>query len=565
MGIMEDMRARAQRWVTESDDDVTPEMMGEALAKSGYAMRQNTNLAAQPTAEPPRALFHDPYSILDWGGWRQRPSSLTYESLRQMSMQATPIAAIVQLRVNQISQFCRPQQRNYDKGYRIVLRDRRDKRTMSQAEKAMAAEIERMIETTGYLQPGERPTHRDSFRSFIKKSVRDVLTYDQWCFEKQRDMRGRPSRFICLDGSSIRPAVSDVEHLTPAEHRERVSHVQIYENTVVAEFSSDDLAWCVMNPRSDIRVNGFGLSPIEQIVQLVTAWLFGFQYNQKFFTQGSAIKGLINIKGAIPDKQMRAFRRMWYTMISGVGNAWRTPILNAEDVQWQSMHSSNREMEFSSWMDWLTKLICAVYGVDPVEINFQFGNTGQSSTMSEGNQEDNVVESKDKGLRPLVDHITDNINQHLIWELCPDFEFAFSGLDAKAEAAEREARIKESSAFKTIDEVRAEVDLPPLPEGQGAMIRDSNWVQFNSDDGEEGMGEEEGGGAGLFEDAEDDLPDDNLLAAGDDDGEDDDLEDDDLLAASYKDWREQLQKSQHVGDAVDAAIARGQHPLVPYR
>jgi len=920
----------AARWMSKSDDDVTDSDMGVALVKAGMA----DNQAADPTMEPPRALFHDPYSILDWGGWRQRPSALTYEALGQMATQVTPIAAIIQLRVNQISQFCRPQQGDYDKGYRVMLRDRRDKRSMTLAEKKMAREIERMLETTGYLLPTEKPTYRDSFRSFTKKSVRDILTFDQWAFEKQRDMKGRPSRFIALDGASIRPAVADVEHMSPEEHLERVAYVQVYENTVVAEYSPDDLAWCIMNPRSGIKVNGFGLSPIEQIVRLVTAWLYGFQYNLNFFSQGSAIKGLINIKGAIPDKQMRAFRRMWYTMISGTTNAWRTPILNSDDIQWVSMHSANREMEYSAWMDWLTKLICmpagmriqmadgttkpvediqiddlvmthkgrarrvtktmknrhvgplvrmrgayggdllltgnhpvfaveghydtntmerkfqsearlvradhfsyaatslkrqdyvtiprwdipvdtvvlsfrepmsgigkrvedqqvdaemarwlglyaaegcssrkgdvlfcfhekeeglasfvkrvavdrlglvpceqvdperksrvirissvllaeclrdifgvraterkmtrllavqddvlmsflggvfdgdgcalragrasstmrittasrtfadqlrfaihrlvgpvgmrevrrsggfgpprpyyevmisankasavfalseksvpsggsktsahvtgggwalrlrsygetppvdgwvynfeveedhsyvaegvavhncAVYGVDPTEINFQFGNTGQSNALNEGSQESKVIESKDKGLRPLTEHLTDHFNQHLIWELCEDFEFSFVGLDAKAEATARDARVKESSAFKTIDEVRAEVDLPALPEGKGAMIRDSTWVQFASGGGEQG------GEPGEPGEGEDDL----LSAApgasadGDDEDEPDDLlsaasdasnsdwgaadEEDDLLAASLYSYRDELNKAE---------------------
>ena len=541
MSILDDMKGAASRWASDSDEDVSQKDMVDALVKAGLSDKPTA--AADPTRATPRAMFHDPYSLLDWGGWRQRPSSLTYESLRQMAMQTTPIAAILQLRSNQISQFCRPQQGEYDKGYRIILRDRRDKRAMTPAERKMASDIERMLETTGYLLPNERATHRDSFRTFIKKAVRDTLTYDQLCFEKQRDMRGRPSRFICLDGASIFPAVSDTEHMQPEEHQERVAYVQVYENTVVSEFTQDDLAWCTMNPRSDIRVNGFGLSPIEQITALITAWLFGFQYNQKFFTQGSAIKGLINIKGAIPDKQMRAFRRMWYTMISGVGNAWRTPILNSEDVQWQSMHSSNRDMEFASWMDWLTKLICSIYGVDPTEINFQFGNTGQSSSLGGADQESKIIESKDRGLRPLVDHITDSLNQHIIWELCPDFEFSFVGLDAKAENDEREARIKESAAFKTVDEVRAEIDLPPLSDGRGDMIRDSNWVQMNNNGEEEGgmPGEEEGG---MLADEDGEEPDDDLLAAGSDGPEDE--EDDDLLAASFTEWREELKKAGKV-------------------
>jgi hypothetical protein len=334
--------------------------------------------------------------------------------------------------------------------------------------------------------------------------------------------------------------------MDPAELRNRVSHVQVYENTVIAEFATDDIAWCVQNPRSDLRVNTFGHSPVEKIVRLVTAWLFGFEYNTKFFTQGSAIKGLINIKGAIPDRQLRAFRRMWYSMIAGVGNAWKTPILNAEDLQWVSMHTANREMEYGAWMDWLTKLICAIYGVDPIEINFIFGNSGQTSSLSQSrpNMEE-VTESKDKGLRPLLSHIEDHINTHMIFELNPDFEFAFTGYDAKAEAQEMDSLIQKTTAFMLIDEARAELDMDPLPDDLGQIIRDPNWMQnkqaqeqpempgmeggapggaappFGADDDDEeneelmgppGMGEE-AGAAPPGSDADDEDDHDDLLAA----------------------------------------------------
>lgn len=468
------------------DEDVSPEAMSKALENVGLA---------QPTEERPRGLFHDPYSIQDWGGWRERPSNLTYDSLRMMATKVTPVDAIITLRINQLTQFSRPQQGRYERGYRVDLRDRRDrKRSMTPAEAKQAAEIERMLEYTGILLPDEKPSDRDNFTMFLKKWIRDQLTYDQFAAELVRDRKGRISRFVALPSETIRPATVDVEHQTVGEMRENVSHVQVYENTVIAEYDSDSIIWSVMMPRSDLRVNGFGFSPLERLVNLITAWLFGFEFNQKMFTNGSTIKGIVNIKGAIPDRQLRAFRRMWYNMVSGIENAWKTPILNSEDVQFLNMHTTNKEMEYAAWMDWLTKLICAVYQVDPIEINFQFGNTGQKSGLGEGNQEYKIIESKDRGLRPLADHIADTLNREIIWEINPDFEFRFAGLDAKAEDTDRKASMEEVKAFKTVNEIRAERDLDPLPDGKGDAILDSTWVQWAS--GQQAPGE---GGSGFDE------------------------------------------------------------------
>jgi len=521
MGLLDNIRTagsgaldgalQSLRKADELGDDVPFDAMQDALMKGGLA---------QPTDEKPRGLFHDPYSVMDWGGWRQRPSILTYDTLRQMSISNTVIAAIIQTRVNQLSQFAVPQQGNYDRGYRIILRDRRDKsKVMTKAQQSKATELERMLESTGYMLPNEKPYDRDSFRGFLKKIVRDCLTYDQICIEKVRDRKGRISRFIALPTETIRPAVADVEHMDPEERRNRVAYVQVYEDSVIAEFGPDDLAWSIMNPRSDLRVNGFGFSPIEQLIRMITSWLYGFEYNTKFFSQGSAIKGVINVKGAIPDRQLRAFRRMWYSMVTGVQNSWKTPILNAEDLQWVSLHSTNREMEFGQWLDFLTKSICSVYGIDPVEIGFIYGSGGGGSSLFESrpNQHE-VQESKDKGLRPLIEHIEDTINEHIVWELEPDFEFAFTGFDAKAEDKEREARMLEVTKVKTVDEIRAEMDEDPLPDGLGEIILDPvffQWVQSKT-----GMDEGEGGEFG--EEGDDDMPDWFKTASGEDNEPSDD-------------------------------------------
>lgn len=233
MGLLDDARAFLGSVLMkagadlQTEEDISFEQMQEALAQTGLA---------EPTEEKPRALFHDPYSVMDWGGWRERPSVLTYDTLRQMAMKNTVIAACIQVRVNQVAQFARPQQGRYDKGYKIVLRDRRDKRrSMSTLEAAQAAEIERMLETTGFLLPDEKPSDRDSFKDFCKKAVRDIIVYDQWCFEKIRDRAGRISRFVALPSETIRPAVADIEHMDPAELRNRVVDAQHCRRVVLGE------------------------------------------------------------------------------------------------------------------------------------------------------------------------------------------------------------------------------------------------------------------------------------------------------------------------------------------
>ncbi len=192
-------------------------------------------------------------------------------------------------------------------------------------------------------------------------------------------------------------------------------------------------------------------------------------------SQGSVAKGLLNLKGAIPEKQLRAFRRQWYQMVAGVENAWRTPIVNAEEIQWVNMQASNRDMEFSSWIDFLIKIACAVFQMDPIEVNFKYGSTGQRAMFGAADRA-KLVESKDKGLKPLLRHFSRLVDKYIIWPINPAFVLEFIGLESQTPKEVADLNTQRVRTIYTIDEIRAENDLSALPDGLGQVILDANWL-----------------------------------------------------------------------------------------
>jgi len=194
-------------------------------------------------------------------------------------------------------------------------------------------------------------------------------------------------------------------------------------------------------------------------------------------SQGSMVNGLLNFKGSVPGDKLDSFKRQWKLMVSGVGNAHRVPMLNVDDVQWHDFGKSNRDMEYSAWFDWLLKITCAVTLFDPAEMGFNYGNSGQTSQMFSSPVTDKLTQSKDKGLKPLLKDIAEWINVHLIWPLDPYFEFRFLGLSSKDADQAIDQGKKRSSYMMTVDELRAEEDLEPLPDQQGEVILDPTWLQ----------------------------------------------------------------------------------------
>jgi hypothetical protein len=429
------------------------------------------DVPTEKAEDDPKSLFYDPFSIIEQLGYKDRPSQISYGTLKNIVWKMPIIHAVIHTRVNQVAAFAQPQANRYQMGYRIRLKDHEAK--PSPADKKWARKCEAYLSQTGVT---DNPIGRDNFEAFLRKLTWDSLVYDQACGEIVPNRKGQPAEWYAVDAASIRQADTATTYMNE-DLDEAIRYVQIYDGMIVSEYTQNEMIFGVRNPRSDMRQHGYGTSELEMLIPAVTSLLWAWQYNSKFFSSGSAAKGILNFKGAVPEKQLRAFRRHWYQMLSGVENAWRTPITNADELQWVNMQNTNRDMEFSAWIDFLIKVVCSIYCLDPVEINFQYGNVGQSSTLQEASNKDKITESKERGLRPILNYLSTWINRGIIWPLNPNFEFEFVGLDARTRDEVNTYNQTAVRTIRTIDELRAEDDLPALPNGTGQVLLDPGWLQ----------------------------------------------------------------------------------------
>lgn len=456
-------KAEGESEAADEGSDRTP---GGSRPDSGETMPAPTEKANQD----PKSLFWDPFAIIEQLGYKERPSSISYRTLAAMVWKNPIIGAVIQTRINQVASFAQPQRNRFELGFRVRLREKEDKPTP--ADKKFIKQAETLLMRTGVT---DNPRGRDNFERFLRRSVWDSLVYDQMAWEVVPNRKGQPAEWYAIDSASVRLADTARVHMNE-DLDEEVRYVQIYDSMIVNEYTQEELCFGIRNPRTDMRSFGYGVSELEMLIQCVTALLHAWEYNQKFFSQGSAAKGLLNFKGAISEKQLQAFRRHWYQMLTGVQNAWRTPITNAEEIQWVSLQNSNRDMEYNAWMDFLIKVACGMYSMDPVEVNFKYGNTGQKSGMTEANNKEKITESKERGLRPLLRFLATCINQSILWPMNESFTFEFVGLDAKTQEEQAELDLKRVKSTTTVNELRAEEDKPPIDGGD--IILDPVFAQF---------------------------------------------------------------------------------------
>lgn len=452
--------------------------------KSMSPSLNNVDLVKSMPARDMKAYMENPIRMAQATNYKDKPSSLSYNILYQMSVKNSVVGAVINTRVNQVSAFTKPARFSEGGvGYKIRLRDPSE--TPNAEQKEVMNSIELFLENCGFSDDSDR----DDFDTFIRKIVRDSLTYDQMCFEIIPDRKGKPAEILAVDAATIRAASENYQadqtwmEMVPNKKNEEVKWVQVVDGTIVSWFTARELAFGVRNPRTNINLQPYGFSELEQLIHQITSHLYAEEYNSKFFSQGGTTKGIINIKsdpnGIGNKEQLDSFKRQWRAQVNGMTGAWKTPVLQVPNgIEYINVSQSNREMEFEKWMNYLVNIVCAVYQIDPAEVNFpnNGGVSGNGGSVFESSQEVKLKNSKDKGLKPLMRFIESIINKFVVSKFSQDYVFVFTGLDDKSEEKKAELDTKQVKTWRTVNEIRKEHGEKPLENGD--IILDPSYLNY---------------------------------------------------------------------------------------
>lgn len=465
-----------------------------------------------------KSFFIDPLEFNANLGYKDKPFSLTYVTLKRMSK--TPIInSIIKTRKNQVADFAEPQENKYSTGFVIRKKPKGGvEQKMDNKDKKIAFAI------TDFILKGGNASQwgYDDFDTFIRKIVEDSLVYDQMTFECVRNRRGQLESFIATDAATFRMADSffdkdydnvffqrhganvwkDRSDFGPKVHGYYPAYVQVYQNMKVNEFYPWELCFGIRNPSTSIWANGYGCSELEELINVVTSMLWSDEYNRLFFSQGSAPKGFFRVKGTNNEAALQQFKQQWQSMITGVMQSWKTPVIEA-DVDWIDLQKNNRDMEYSSWIEYLIKIACAVYSIDPSEIGWDISRSNGNGGLFEGSQEQRLKHSKDKGLYPLLKFLQRKLNKYIVEQINPDFELVFVGLNGLTIEEELKMDIDKVNSFMTVNEARDKYEMKPLEGGDApnnsAFLQNKNAQAMaqqqaamgSAPNGEEGNAEEQ--------------------------------------------------------------------------
>jgi len=472
-----------------------PQIVSQQIQK-GWQQLPNTNPVSSP-----KAWFLDPLNIQYSIGYKDRKFSLSYDVLKRVVNQLGILAAVINTRIAQVCAFCEPYRNTKSLGF--VIKHKDPDHPTSYAEVAFIKELEKFIANCGRSEPNPySKVKRDDFESFLKKIVRDSLTYDQIAVEIVPDMMGIPYEFLAVDAATVRIADEGLNQYTesyasregfvPENPRyptsfggnslmtgdgNPISYIQLINGQPNQAFSDKELVFACRNPRTDIYIQGYGFSEVEMIITIITSFLNAEEYNRRIFTNGTTAKGILNFKGdTFSPEMLEALKRQWIAQAAGVENAHRTLITQSEGMEWQDLQKGNAEMEYNKWIEYLIKLVCGTFLIDPAEVNFSLQGGVSQTPLFESSQEWKLKASRDKGLKPLLKFIAKVINKNIIDRIDDHFSFEFIGLDELSQQEQHQMLVEQLGSYLSLNEVRKSQDLPEVKYGD--LVLNPTYVQY---------------------------------------------------------------------------------------
>ena len=397
-----------------------------------------------------QSVFLDDRRVQTFGDYYELPGNFNFDMMRVMVDQTPILASVIMTRQRQIRRFCRVQETGQGPGFKIALKDQSQK--MGDQETESVRLLESFFTNCGWeTNPRQRARlRRDNFSNFMAKAVRDSLVLDSMPIETEwkRDRKLGMDGFYAVDGATIRLCTEE-----GYRGEDEVFALQVVQGNIRAAYTFDDLIYVPRNPRSDVIVGGYGFSETELLVKVVTGLLNAMTYNLKYFDSNAIPKGLLHLSGDYAQEDINAFKRYWNAMVKGINNAWSLPVMVSKNQEskasFENFGVDVNEIMFSKWMTFLTSIICAIYGIAPDEINFESFTAGTSS-LSGSDTEEKLINSKDKGLRPLLAYFEDLFSDYIVSEWGDKYVFRWTGLDEKP----AEQAWIEEQALSTFNEAR---------------------------------------------------------------------------------------------------------------
>lgn len=408
----------------------------EPMVKSELKKRRDaSNEITQVVTGTNKLILHQPSVSKDGSKKRRTNYGITYDQLRAFSVSYPIARACINHRISQVTQLA------WSITPREVVEDDDEVDAMREKSKDISEKLR--------FPTGKRTL---TFRGFITQLVEDILVLDAAGIEKQQNLGGEIIGWRPFDASTIELLLhqdgSTPEPPVPA-------YQQKINGEITARLTTDDIYYKIMHPRTNTP---YGLSPLETLVVTVTTALKLQSWNLSYLTSGNVPEGFVELPKDVASnpEQLAEWQAAWDAIFSGDPRYQRKLKFLPEGMKY-SPTQKPEDMTFERFEKWLLLNTCAVFGVPPQSIGFDFdSNRAIAETQYEVGRE--------RGLLPLSQFIKELFDEIVQVDMGEDeFEFTFLNLNPTNKFEEAKVfDILVRSGAMSIDEFRIGEGLRPI-------------------------------------------------------------------------------------------------------
>lgn len=185
------------------------------------------------------------------------------------------------------------------------------------------------------------------------------------------------------------------------------------------------------------------------------------EYNRRFFANSARPSVTVETTGELSDKAFTRLQQSFNDSFTGVENAHKPIIL--EGATLKPFMLTQKEMDFLASQQFTRKEILAFFFVSGAML-------GDTDAANRSNMDASEYNLAKYAVKPRVEQYLELLNTRLVSNVEAGLEFYTDPIVPEDVAAKLKEASESVNNWQTIDEVRAEYNLEPLPSGAGAQL-----------------------------------------------------------------------------------------------
>lgn len=256
----------------------------------------------------------------------------------------------------------------------------------------------------------------DSFQSFAKKVISDILILDAGVIEKVRYPNGRIAELSPVRGEWIA-----VDERWDGSDPNEARYYFVPDGTVRAKFRNSDMIYMVANQRTNSQV---GVSPMLVLQTIIESELQSQEYNRRQ-VMGAAPDGILNLGENADETKVMQTQSRFQAEVFGQGSM--AVIGGFKAPEFMKFRDTNRDMQFRELIDLYIRCIAVVLGMSPMDLGITFDVNRSTAEQQSSNTDD-------RGLRPLMALFQNYMTREVVWDpafggRANNLQFAFKSLN----------------------------------------------------------------------------------------------------------------------------------------